>query len=76
MAYFKLEIRKVVWLVNLLGIQMNELHVHGVNGGEDGGTSLDDTLPRFGHCNGRTGGQKDGLIATAKRQIADKVALD
>ena len=52
---------------NLLSVQMNELHVHRVNRGEDIGASLDDALPGLGHCDRRTGGQKYRFVAAAQR---------
>jgi len=39
-----------------------------MDGGEDVGGTLYNTLPGFGHGNRSAGGQKDGLVATAERQ--------
>ena len=43
---------------------------------EDIGAPLDDTFACLWHCDGRTGGQKDWLVARGERQVAEIVALD
>ena len=54
---------------------MEKLHVHGVNGSEDIGWSLDDTLPGLGHGYGGASGQEDGFIPRAEGKETHKVSL-
>lgn len=54
---------------------MQELHVHGVYGGEDGCAALYDALPGLGHGDGGAGGQEDGLVAAAQGQETHEVTL-
>lgn len=56
-------------------VYMSELHVHGVDRGEDWCVALDNTFTRFGHRYGCTGGQENGLIAATKWETTDEVTL-
>lgn len=60
---------------DLLAIHVDKLHVHRVDGCEDGRGALDDTLARLGHGDWRARGQEDGLVARAERQEAGEVAF-
>lgn len=55
---------------------MDELHVHGMDGGEDIGSTLDDTLPSLGHGDGSAGGEEHRLVATTQWQERQVVSLD
>lgn len=46
-------------------VYVDELHVHGMDGGEDIGSTLDDTLPSLGHGDRSAGGEEHRLVATA-----------
>lgn len=46
-------------------VYVDELHVHSMDGGEDIGSTLDDTLPSFGHGDRSAGGEEHRLVATA-----------
>lgn len=59
-----------------LFVYVNELHVHGVDGGEDVGGTLDDALPGLGHGDGRAGREEHWLVATTQWQERQVVSLD
>lgn len=46
-------------------VYVDELHVHGMDGGEDIGSTLDDTLPSLRHGDRSAGGEEHRLVATA-----------
>lgn len=59
-----------------LSIQVDKLHVHRMDRGEDIGAALYHTLSCFRHCHWGARGQENGFISATQRQIADKVSFD
>lgn len=57
-------------------VYVEELHVHSVDGGEDVGGTLDDTLAGLGHGHRCARRQEHGLVPTAQRQKRQVVPLD
>lgn len=57
------------------GVYVQELHVHGVYGREDGRGPLHHAFPGLRHGDRRARGQKDGLVAAAQGQETDEVSL-
>jgi len=57
-------------------INGGNLEVHGVDGGEDVGSPLYNTLPGLRHGNRSTPGQEDGLVAGAEGEYPREPTLD
>ena len=57
---------------NLLVVDLDDLHVEGVDGGEDVGGALHHDLPVLGHGERRAPGHEHRLVPRAQRQLAGK----
>ena len=60
---------------NLLVINLDDLHVEAVDGGEDVGCPLHHDLPVLRHGEGGAPGHEDRLVTGHERQVRVEVAL-